>query len=137
MQSLPQDMDAPTLSELANTDWILINLKDDQQPVLTDTEITATFTEAQMQGFGGCNAYTAPIKVEDPDNAERRQQALTLGPILSTRKACAVPILNQEQQFFGLWNQSPSGHTRRSNSFSAMKPLPEIRRPWYFSLLLQ
>ncbi len=96
----PEEKQSRTLLELTSTRWVLSNLKDDQQPVLSETEITASFTEAEMQGSGGCNVYSAPIIAQDPEGLEPTHQGLTLGPILSTRKACEDPISNQEQQFF-------------------------------------
>jgi heat shock protein HslJ len=96
----PEEMQSRTLLDLTSTQWVLSNLKDDQQPVLSETEITASFTEAEMQGSGGCNTYTAPFTSENPENVQSPAQRITFGPIMSTFKACENPISNQEQQFF-------------------------------------
>jgi len=54
--------------------------------------ITATFTaDGQVSGSTGCNDYSGPYQLDGSN--------LTVGPLVSTKKACEQPLMDQEQQF--------------------------------------
>jgi len=56
--------------------------------------ITATFgPDGALSGSGGCNDYNATYTVDGADG-------LTIGPIASTRKACADDVMNEESAYF-------------------------------------
>lgn len=60
-------------------------------PVAGST-ITATFTaDGQVSGSTGCNDYSGPYKLDG--------ESLTVGPLVSTKKACEQDLMDQEQQF--------------------------------------
>jgi heat shock protein HslJ len=61
---------------------------------LVDTEITAEFAEdGTVSGSSGCNTYTGGYTLE--------ADTVTIGPLASTRMACAEPegVMDQEQQY--------------------------------------
>jgi len=64
-----------------------------EQQVLEDTQITATFAEAQVTGSAGCNDYTGTLTAVD--------DYFTVGPIITTEQVCAEPegIMEQEQAY--------------------------------------
>jgi heat shock protein HslJ len=80
-------------TDLKGTSWTLVDLNLDQQPVLTDTEVTLTFADGQISGSGGCNNYTADFSTDEP-------AVLAIGPVVATRMACPEPILDQVTAYF-------------------------------------
>ncbi|MEL7351188.1 MAG: META domain-containing protein [Cyanobacteria bacterium P01_A01_bin.116] len=91
--------EAPAAEEVSldGTIWQLISY--DQQPVLAETEVTAEFADGQVSGSGGCNGYFAEATLSG--------NQLTVGPISSTKIACAV-TLAQESDYFNLLGQAQS-----------------------------
>jgi len=55
------------------------------------TTLTATFTGDAVSGSAGCNDYSGPYTL-DGDN-------VAIGPLVTTRKACEQPVMDQETQF--------------------------------------
>ncbi len=61
-------------------------------PVAGST-LTLEFTNDKVSGDGGCNTFSGPYAVRGTD-------AITIGPLASTLRACADPALDaQEQQY--------------------------------------
>ncbi len=58
-----------------------------------DERITAQFVDGQLTGFGGCNQYSAGYELDG--------QALTMGPIISTKMFCEGAS-DREAQYLGL-----------------------------------
>ncbi|MCB0166914.1 MAG: META domain-containing protein [Anaerolineae bacterium] len=81
--------------DLNGTTWTLVDLNFDQQPVLTDTEVTISFQDGQITGSGGCNTYNTSFTL-----GEDNPFVMTISPVASTRMACPEPILTQENAFF-------------------------------------
>jgi len=81
------------LTPLNGTFWYLASFNGN--PLVPGTEITAGFVvhegglTGEISGSGGCNAYNATIS-----------ENFSIGPIASTRKACAQPVLDQEGGYF-------------------------------------
>jgi heat shock protein HslJ len=86
--------------ELEGTDWYLDAYNDGQGAfvnLIDNTEITAVFeTDSNLAGSGGCNDYNTTYQVDGRD--------ITIGPIMSTQKACAQPEGVMEQE--GLYLQA-------------------------------
>ena len=87
---------APALASLEGTSWTLASYRNPEgvlAALLDGTEITAAFVDGKLAGSAGCNSYSAAY--------ERQGEALTLGPAVTTRKACAEPqgIMEQEQAY--------------------------------------
>jgi heat shock protein HslJ len=62
------------------------------QSVIIGTTLTADFTKTDVSGDGGCNVFNGPFTVS--------ADAITIGPLASTRRACADPAAGtQEQQY--------------------------------------
>jgi heat shock protein HslJ len=62
------------------------------QSVIIGTTLTADFTKATIGGDGGCNEFNGPFTIDG--------DAITIGPLASTRRACADPAAGtQEQQY--------------------------------------
>ena len=87
-----EELGTVSFADLSGTSWILQNLNFDQQPVLPDTEITASFAEGQISGTAGCNNYNGPVTSDGSQN-------LNVGLLISTRMACPEPVMNQEAQY--------------------------------------
>ena len=60
-------------------------------PVAGST-VTATFTpDGNVAGSTGCNDYSGPYTLDGT--------SLTVGPLVSTKKACDQALMDQESQF--------------------------------------
>ena len=81
-------------ADLNDTNWTLVELYEGQ-PVLTDTEVTISFSEGLIAGVGGCNNYTSSFSL-----SEDNPFVMTTGPVAATKKACPDPITNQEIIYF-------------------------------------
>ena len=82
---------------LAGTSWSAIMFNDGGTAIVnvTGVQITATFgADGQVSGFGGCNNYAATYTT-GADNA------IQIGPIMATQKACSDPanVMEQESQY--------------------------------------
>jgi heat shock protein HslJ len=87
---------APASSALAGTSWDVINYNNGREAVvsvLADTSITAVFDEdGTISGSAGCNSYFGPYTAE--------AGAIEIGPLASTRMACAEDgVMEQEAAF--------------------------------------
>jgi len=84
----------PQPTGLAGTDWQAVAVNDGRQAVsslVAGTRITLRFEpEGRVRGSGGCNSYSAPYTLEG--------ERLSIGPVITTRMACAQPagVMAQE-----------------------------------------
>lgn len=82
-------------NKLPGTSWNVTaynNGKGGVVSVLQGTSLTTDFgTDGNVSGSGGCNRYTAPYKT--------LASSIQIGPLASTRQACAQSIMDQENQF--------------------------------------
>ena len=83
---------AVSLDDLMGTSWVLVDFNFDQQPVLPDTQITATFADSKISGSDGCNNYNAGL-------TSQSGQTLTIGLGISTQMACPDSIMAQATQY--------------------------------------
>lgn len=81
--------------DLLDTQWQLLSFGsvDDQTPVVAGSIITLTFTDdGRAGGYSGCNSYGGSYEVDGAN--------LTIGSVVSTRRACAdQAVMEQEQQY--------------------------------------
>jgi heat shock protein HslJ len=79
---------------LAGTRWTVVDYNNGKQAVvsvLAGTKLTANFDPAgHLSGFAGCNDYSGPVKTTPPK--------ISIGPLASTKKACASPAGVMEQE---------------------------------------
>jgi heat shock protein HslJ len=79
---------------LAGTGWTVVAYNNGRQgevSVLAGTKLTANFdSTGHVSGFAGCNDYNGPVKAAPP--------TVAIGPLASTRKACATPAGVMEQE---------------------------------------
>ena len=78
-------------------DWQATGINNGQGGVVstaTTQLATATFSDGQLSGSGGCNRFTATYEIDS--------ERISIGPVASTRKACPEPegVMDQEQQYF-------------------------------------
>jgi heat shock protein HslJ len=60
--------------------------------VMADTHLTANFgADGMLTGSGGCNDYSATYKIDG--------EKITIGPAVSTKKACEQAVMDQEQLY--------------------------------------
>jgi heat shock protein HslJ len=90
-----QELGKVSVKDLDGTNWKLINLNGDQEPVLPDTEITLGFASGQVSGSAGCNNYNTSLVTRQDD----LPQVFKVGPIAGTKKICSEPISNQETTY--------------------------------------
>lgn len=87
----------PQSTDLSGTAWVVTGYNNGQQAVVSviaGTELTADFgADGALSGSAGCNRYTATY--------EAAGTSLKIGPVGSTRMACADPAgaMTQEMQF--------------------------------------
>lgn len=71
--------------------WLVEDIE--QGGVVDDLRSTlAVDAESRASGNGGCNRFTGTATVEG--------QAVSFGPLASTRRMCPEPIMDQEQRYF-------------------------------------
>jgi heat shock protein HslJ len=84
---------APALP-LVGTAWVAIGINNGRGGLvsaLEDVSVTTTLDEAgAIAGSGGCNRYSGPYRIDG--------DAITIGPLRSTRMACAAPEGIDEQE---------------------------------------
>lgn len=71
---------------LDGTSWALVSL--DDAPPLPEAPTTIEFDGEQVAGSSGCNRYSGAYAPEGGDTV--------VGPLASTRVACAEPVMAQE-----------------------------------------
>lgn len=87
----------PQSAGLAGMSWIVTGYNNGQGAVvgvIAGTELTASFgADGTLSGSAGCNRYTATYEAFGTN--------LKIGPVASTRMACADPagVMEQEMQF--------------------------------------
>jgi len=86
--------EAATPPALVGTEWVAIGINNGRGGVagaLAGVEVTATFGEdGRVTGSGGCNRYFGPYALDG--------DALSIGPLASTRMACFEPAGVGEQE---------------------------------------
>lgn len=60
--------------------------------VIDNLQTTLEIADGRASGRGGCNRFNAAITIEG--------DALSIGPAMSTKMACAAAAMDQEQKFF-------------------------------------
>lgn len=82
---------------LAGTSWNVLAYNNGKQAVVSvsaATKLTAAFgNDGNLSGFGGCNSYSATYRATSPK--------LSIGTVISTRKACLEPagVMEQESRY--------------------------------------
>jgi heat shock protein HslJ len=80
----------PRSFSLSNSEWLLEDLNG--RRVLDNIQATLTFPEAgKVAGNGSCNRFFGP--------AEIHVDAIKLGPLASSRKACPEEVMSQETKY--------------------------------------
>lgn len=69
--------------------WRIIAV--DGKPVPKDSGLKITFKDATISGFAGCNTFKGPYMFHGTG-----AQTVTVGPLRTTRKACAAPVMTLE-----------------------------------------
>ncbi len=80
-----------SLADLAGTAWRLLSNEGGGGRV-ADTEVTAEFFADRVAGTAGCNRYSGGV-------SDAGAAALAIGPLISTRMACAQPVMEQETAY--------------------------------------
>lgn len=82
---------ALSLTVLAGTTWILVNVDEQPQPQGARPP-TIVFRGAWVSGFGGCNDYMGQVTETAPG-------AIVLGPLAVTKMACPSPAREVEDRY--------------------------------------
>ena len=92
-------------ADLNGTSWTLLELTEGQ-PAPSDPQVTISFGEDRISGFGGCNNFTSRFSLGDV-----MPLVMTTSSVTATGKACPGPILGQETAYFtALQNVSHWGY---------------------------
>ena len=78
---------------LEGVQWEVTGYNNGRQAVVSPkigTRLTLAFQDGRVSGSSGCNRFHGEFKVEG--------NALKVGPLATTRKACDDPVMAQEQQ---------------------------------------
>ena len=98
--------------QLSGTSWTVLaynNGKEAVVSVLAGTTLTAVFgKDGTIAGSAGCNDYNGPVKASAPK--------ISIGPLASTRKACADPdgVMDQESQYLAALETAATYHVQAS-----------------------
>ncbi|MBO9513631.1 MAG: META domain-containing protein [Variovorax sp.] len=82
---------APRLAGLRSTVTGFNNGRQAVVSPMLDTTISMSFDDRVVRGFSGCNTFRAGYTVEG--------NRITVGPVATTRRACAPAVMEQERQF--------------------------------------
>ena len=94
MEQSRTELNRISLEDLNGTRWRLVDLNQDQEPVLPDTEITLRFEDGQISGFAGCNDYSGTVST-----GEYGPNSMQVSPIAATQMQCPEPVSNQENTY--------------------------------------
>lgn len=89
-----QELVAVSEDDLNGANWTLVEINYDT-PALPDAEITMSFADGKISGFGGCNDFHSRF-ILGQDNP----LVMTTSPVIATQRACPEPALDQETAFF-------------------------------------
>lgn len=90
------------IQTLAGSAWTLVSIGDDA--VLESSVITLEFGEdGNVRGNGGCNLFRSSFSADG--------ESLTLAPILSTRRACADPEAQMQENAYFAALEATTGYT--------------------------
>jgi len=83
--------------EIIGREWLVEDI--DGKGVIDNARTTLTFDgEGRVYGSGGCNTYTGSYEIDG--------DKLSLGSVVSTRKACVPALGDQEAKFFAVLNDA-------------------------------
>jgi len=83
---------------LIGTIWKAITI--DGRPVIEGSEVLLGISDERVGGFGGCNSYFGPYTVDG--------NAVSVGPLTSTRVACDEAIMTQENNYLAAFESTAS-----------------------------
>jgi len=90
--SLLFEREAP--AQLAGSTWKVTNYNNNRQAivgVIGEPDITMSFGNGKVSGSAGCNEFHASYATQG--------NGIRFGPVATTRRACAEPLMTQEQEF--------------------------------------
>lgn len=82
------------LPKLAGVEWQVTSYNNNRQAVVGvtgDTPLTLSFADGQVTGNAGCNTFRGTYTTQG--------QSIAFGPLATTRRACAEPLMAQEREF--------------------------------------
>lgn len=99
VQLVPTRAAVISMEELTSHEWMVARI--DDAPLYQDSKITLNFGEdGRISGTASCNSYTGSFKLQNG--------RLTTGPMALTRRACMVPLMDQEMSFVKLIEDNPT-----------------------------
>jgi heat shock protein HslJ len=84
---------------LRGQDWALREWRPGEA-VESTLGITLSFRDGRFAGYSGCNTYGATVQAREGPGE------ITLGPVISTRKACEGPVQAAEQRYLRALEQA-------------------------------
>jgi heat shock protein HslJ len=91
VETTTEELGTFSIADIEEIDWHLVELGW-REPVPAEIPISATFVGGTVSGSGGCNRYTGSYRVD-------ARQALEIGPLATTRRACPGPRDELEGRF--------------------------------------
>jgi heat shock protein HslJ len=89
-ESAVSDDNAGDDARLTQQDWVAQTIAG--KPVVQIGRVTLAFGEGRVSGRGGCNLYSGPV--------EYGRGAIKIGPLISTKMACAEDGLMQQESAY-------------------------------------
>lgn len=80
--------------QLAMTRWRVTGFNNGRQAVVgpeADSALTLRFDDGEISGDSGCNRFNGSYTIEG--------DRISMGPLMSTRRLCPEPLMDQEQLF--------------------------------------
>ena len=90
---------AAVLPPLAGTSWRAEDIAGGG--IVDNAEVTAAFAASKVSGNAGCNSYSGTYT--------QTGAALKIGPLATTRRACAPALMDIESKFLGVLNGTTAG----------------------------
>ncbi len=81
--------------------WTLSTLN--SQPLVSGTAITLQFLQGQISGFASCNTYNGNYTATANEDGS---YTISIGPLTTGRLACPQNIMDQEQQYLTILQQT-------------------------------
>ncbi len=90
-----EDLGKVSLADLQGTDWHLLEMNLDKEPLMAGSSITLSVDVSQIRGATGCSTYNGRIKAGE----DGLPQSIMVSPISGTQSSCTSFASQQETTY--------------------------------------